>query len=160
MASRKRHPWLCPLSWSWKRGLFCTQIKPDRPRAMRPLQYSSKQCTSPTLIFEGSFHSKSSGVHSLSIQDDGSIASKPHGITLLLFPVVKPCSMVLAISINKLRCHSHMCARQYSLSMDCTALVKLLSLCVIDGSSRNPDSLRATGIGLDLLAGTSTSGSL
>ena len=79
-------------SWSPRRGLVGTQIMPARPWEMQPLQCSSKQHASTILIFEGSFHSKLAGVHSLAIQDDGSLASAPHGIIIFLFPAVKPCS--------------------------------------------------------------------
>ena len=99
IACRNRCPWVGALTSSWNRGHNGTQIKPSSPRSMQSLQWSSKRWTSPILIFEGSFHSKPSGVHSFSIQDDGSIASKPHEITCLFFPVIKPCSYMLEIAL-------------------------------------------------------------
>ena len=85
---RHRRPQLGVSLWSSKRGLDGTHIRPASPWATWRLQCSSKRCASASLIFDGSFHSKPSGVHSLSIQDDGSRDSKPHGIIVFLFPVV------------------------------------------------------------------------
>lgn len=89
LACRTVRTRLATFTVSLKSGHVDTQMRGSWPSIWRILQWSSKRNISPTWIFDGSFHSNLSGMHSGLIQDVGSCTSDPHGIGCA-FPVRKP----------------------------------------------------------------------
>ena len=88
--------WYDP-SASWRREHVGTHMIGSWPWSCWSLQWSSKQKISLIWICDGSFYSKSSGIHASVIHDIGSLTSVPHGMACFLLPLQKPCADILDI---------------------------------------------------------------
>jgi hypothetical protein len=94
------------------RGLVGTQIRGTRPWSCLCCQWDSRRYISSICMWDGSFHSNSSGMHSALIQEDGSFANVFHGMVWFCFPVTKPNSYLLYLLAKNSRSYSRICARQ------------------------------------------------